>query len=126
VLVAVELDDGVKALFEGVAVGREADDGEEKRGVGLRGVGAADLEDFRCVARVDAVAGGGARVAGEDGEGVAGDGEGGAAVVGVAGEWLGWLEGCWGGGGQGGPYGLKPCWRWSAEAEEGAAAWLKE
>jgi hypothetical protein len=123
VLVAVELDDGVEALFEGVAIGREADDGEEQRRVGLRGVRAADLEDFRRVSCVDAVARGGAGVAGEDGEGLAGDGEGRAAVVCVAGEWL---EGCWGGGGQGGTYGLKPCWRWSAEAEEGAGAWLKE
>lgn len=70
-LVSVQLDDGVKALAQGIAVGCEADDGEEEGGIGLAVVGAADLEDFGDVARVDAVAGGGARVAGEDGEGVA-------------------------------------------------------
>lgn len=83
-LVSVQLDDGVEALTQGVAVSGETDDGEKESGVGLRLVGAADLEDLWDVARVDAVAGGGAGVAGEDGEGVAGDGEGGAAVVGVS------------------------------------------
>ena len=87
-LVAVQLDDGIEALAQGVAVGGETDDGEEERGVGLRGVGAADLEDFWCVARVDAVAGGGAGVAGQNGEVVAADCERGTAVVGVS---VGWL-----------------------------------
>lgn len=50
----------------------------------MGGVGAADFEDFWDVAGVDAVTRGGAGVAGENGEGVAGDGEGGAAVVGVS------------------------------------------
>jgi hypothetical protein len=45
---------------------------------------AADFEDFGCVAGVDVVAARGACVAGEDGEVGSGDGEGGAAVVGVA------------------------------------------
>jgi len=82
VLVAVHLDDGVEAFAEGVAVGREADDGEDDAG---RGVVGADAEDLRGEARVDVVAGGGARVAGEDCEGGACDAEGGAAVVGIAG-----------------------------------------
>jgi hypothetical protein len=40
------------------------------------------------VAGIDVVAGCGAGVAGEDGEGGAGDSEGGTAVVGVSAGWL--------------------------------------
>ena len=83
-LVTVQLHDCVEALAQSVAVGGETDDGEEEGRVGLGGVGAANFEDFGDVAGVDAVAGGGAGVAGEDGKGVAGDGEGGTAVVGVS------------------------------------------
>lgn len=90
VLVAVHLDDGVEALLEGVAVGGEADDGEDDaRG---RVVG-ADAEELGGVAGVDVVAGGGAGVAGEDGEAGPGYAEGGAAVVGVAVRGGRWLEG---------------------------------
>lgn len=52
----------------------------------MRGGRAADFEDFGRVPRVDVVAGGGTSVSCEDGEVGAGNGEGGAAVVGVAGK----------------------------------------
>lgn len=80
-LVTVHLDDVVEALFEGVAIGGESDDGEDDAGGGVVG---ADAEDFGDVTGVDVVAGGGAGVAGEDGEGAAGYAEGGSTVVGVA------------------------------------------
>lgn len=64
VLVLVELDDGVEAFFEGVAVGGEADYGEDEGGGG-RG---ADSEELGLVARVDVIATRGASVTGEDGE----------------------------------------------------------
>ena len=81
VLVTVHLDDGVEALFEGVAIGGEANDREDDAAGGVVG---ADAEELGNVAGVDVVTRGGAGVAGEDGEGAAGYAEGGAAVVGVA------------------------------------------
>ena len=84
VLVTIQLDDCVEALAQGVTVSGETDDGEEKGGVGLRSVSAADLENLWDVAGVDGITRCRASITGEDGEGVAGDGEGGAAVVGVS------------------------------------------
>ena len=63
-LVLVHLDDGVEALSQGAAVGREADDREDDGGSRAAVVVAADLVEFGRVARVDAVARGQARVAG--------------------------------------------------------------
>ena len=85
VLVPVQFHGGVEALAQGDAIGREADDREHDVGVRV-GLGArgADLEEFRGEARVDAVAGCGACVAGEDAEVGAGDAECRAAVVRVA------------------------------------------
>lgn len=91
-LVAVHLDGRVELLAQGVAVGGETDDGEDDAGVvGVQGGvvvggvgGGSDFEELGGVAGVYAVAGGGARIAGEDGEVGAGDAEGGAAVVSIA------------------------------------------
>ena len=58
----------------------------------MLGAFAADLEELGRVTGEDVVAGGQTSVAGEDGEGGAGDAEGGAAVVGVG------VEGVLGGG----------------------------
>ena len=84
VAVAVHLANGVEALLEGLAVGGEADDGEQDSGIVLGGVGAADLEDLGGEPRVDAVAGGQTGVAGHDGEVGAGNSEGRAAVIRVS------------------------------------------
>ena len=83
-LVLVHFHDGVEALFQRVAVGGEADDGEDDFRARVGRAVAADLEEFGGVAGVDAVAGCAAGVAGEDGEVRAGDAEGGAAVICVA------------------------------------------
>lgn len=81
VLVSVHLDDCVEAFFQGVAVGGEA----HYRQDDARGwVVGSDAEEFGGMSGVDVVAGGGAGVAGEDGEGGACYPEGGSAVVGVA------------------------------------------
>ena len=80
VLVLVHLDDGGEAVAQREAVGLVADQRQDEVWVG--GVG-GDRVEFGEVAGLDRVAGGGARVAGEDGVGGAGDAEGGAAVVGV-------------------------------------------
>lgn len=84
VAVAVDLADGVEAVAEGLAVGREAAHGKHNRGVVLRGVGAANLEHLGGHARVDAVAARVSCVARHDGEVGAGDAEGRAAVVSVS------------------------------------------
>ena len=63
-LVFVHLDDCVEAFFECIAVCREADDCEDDACV----VVIADAEELGREAGVDAVAGRGACVAGEDGE----------------------------------------------------------
>lgn len=84
VLVAVHLDDGVEAFLQRFAVGGKSDHAEHDGGVVLGGCGAADLEDFGGVAGVDVVSAGGTGVAGDDGEVVAGNGEGRTAIVGVA------------------------------------------
>ena len=76
VLVFVQFDNGVEALFQGVAVCGESDDGEDYSGTFVVWAFAADLEEFGLVSCVDVVAGGGASVAGEDGEVSAGDAEG--------------------------------------------------
>lgn len=88
VLVSVEFDNRIETLAQGVAVGGETDNGEEKSGIGLRGVSAADLEDLWDVAGIDGVAGGGTSITGEDGEGITGNGEGRTTVVGVSGMML--------------------------------------
>jgi hypothetical protein len=83
-LVAVQLRNSVESLLQRFAVSCEANHGEDEVRIILRGGCAADLEDFGLVARVDVVAAGGAGVARENGEVGAGDGECGAAVVGVS------------------------------------------
>lgn len=87
-LVSVELDNRIETLAQGVAVGGETNDGEEKSGIGLRGVSAANLEDLWDVAGVDGVAGRGTSITGEDGEGITGNGESRTTVVGVSGVML--------------------------------------
>ena len=84
VLVLVHLDDGVEALLERVAVGGEAYYREDDLGALVVAAGAADAEEFGCVARVDVVAAGAASVACEDGEVGACDAESGSAIVCVA------------------------------------------
>jgi len=64
VVILVHLDDVVEALFEGVAVGRESDDGEDDAGSFVFGPFSADEKELRGVARVDAVPGRAASVAG--------------------------------------------------------------
>ena len=71
-LVFVHLDDRIETFFEGIAVCSESDDRKDDAGI----VVIADAEELGDEARVDAVAGGGAGVAGEDGEVGAGDAEG--------------------------------------------------
>lgn len=85
VLELVHLDDGVEALLERVAVGREADDGQHDARALVGAASAADLEEFGRVARVDVVAAGAAGVACQDGEVGSCDAESGATVVCVAG-----------------------------------------
>ena len=80
VLVRVHLDDGAEAVAEREAVGLVADEREDEVWVG--GVG-GDRVEFGEVAGLDRVAGGAARVAGEDGVGGARDTEGRPAIVGV-------------------------------------------
>lgn len=82
--VAVDLADGVELVAQSGAVGGEAAHREHYRGIVLGSGGSADFEDLGGHAGVDAVAAGVTGVAGHDGEVGAGDGEGGAAVVGVA------------------------------------------
>lgn len=85
VLIFVQFDNGVEALFEGAAVGGEAHDRQHDARARVRGPFAPDFEEFGRVARVDVVAACAAGVACEDREGRACDAEGGAAVVRVAG-----------------------------------------
>ena len=68
-LVFVHFDDGGETFLEGVAVGGETDDREDNGGRGA----VADAEEFGHEAGVDIVAGCRTCVAGQDGEGGAGD-----------------------------------------------------
>jgi hypothetical protein len=76
VAVSVHLADGVQALLQGLAVGCEPNDREQDVGIILGRGRAANLEDFRGVSGVDAVARRETGVTCQDGEVVAGDGKG--------------------------------------------------
>ena len=67
-LVLVHFDDSIKALGQRSSVGGETDDGENYGCIRAAIVGTADLKELRAVARVDAVAGGQARIASENAE----------------------------------------------------------
>lgn len=84
VAVAVHLADGVEALLEGLAVGREADDGQQDVGVLLRRRRSANFEDLGGEAGVDGVAGRRSGIAGHHGEAVTGHGDSGTTVIGIA------------------------------------------
>lgn len=84
VAVAVDLADSVELITQGVAVGGKTNDGEDNGGVGLISGSAADFEELRGHAGVDAVAAGMSGIAGHDGEFGTGDGKCGATIVRVA------------------------------------------
>ncbi|KUI54117.1 hypothetical protein VP1G_10612 [Cytospora mali] len=83
VSVPVHLANGVQALLQRLAIGREAAHRQDQRRVVLVCRATANLEHLGVVSRVDAVAGCVSGVASHDGKVSASDGEDGAAVVGV-------------------------------------------
>ena len=72
-LVAIHLDYVVETFLESLPIGSESDNGEYDTCTGTRLIVTADLEDFRCVPRVDVVAGRRTSVACENGKVGAGD-----------------------------------------------------
>jgi hypothetical protein len=84
VLVLVHLDDGIEVLLQRIAVCSETDDRKNYPGALVVWPLAANLEELRCISRVDVVAGSRASVARKDGEFSAGDAERRTAVIGVA------------------------------------------
>lgn len=84
VAVLVHLANGVETVLEGFAVGSEPDNREDYPGIILGRRGAADLEDLGVGPAVDGISGGVSGVACNDHEVLAGDREGGAAVIRVA------------------------------------------
>jgi len=67
-LVPVHFDDGIETFFQDLAICGKTDDREDDCCVGSIAVVTADLEDFRSVTGVDAVARCVASITSEDGE----------------------------------------------------------